>query len=133
MVATAIEIIANLSPSFFTITSAIFSAEPVLISAPARIPDVRIRKTEDIIPCAPLIIVLTVPVSPPPPMNPPINAPRIRLYAGWTFLIIKIIAITSPIKAPKVVNSIIYSNLMFYNDENVRIVRNTCSAVSAIF
>ena len=39
---------ARFSPSFSTIVSAIFSAEPVLIRAPAKIPDVIIRSTEDI-------------------------------------------------------------------------------------
>ena len=76
------ERIAKRSPIFFTIISAIFSAEPVLINAPARMPEVRIRRTEDIMPWAPEIMVSTVPARPPPPMMPPINAPKTRLYTG---------------------------------------------------
>ena len=104
IVAIAIAATALFSPSFSTIVSAIFSAEPVLIRAPAKMPLVRILRTEDIIEPAPLTIVLTVFVRPPPPIRPPISAPRIRLYAGCTFLIIRIIAITRPTIAPKVVN-----------------------------
>ena len=113
IVAIAIAATALFSPSFSTMVSAIFSAEPVLISAPARIPLVRILRIEDIIDPAPLTIVLTVVASPPPPIRPPISAPRIRLYAGCTFLMIKTIAITRPIIAPIVVNcaSMIYSFL----------------------
>ena len=75
-----------------------------MISAPAKMPLVRMRRIEDIMDPAPLTIVLTVFVSPPPPIRPPINAPRIRLYAGCTFLMIKMIAITRPMMAPSVVN-----------------------------
>ena len=78
IVAMATAAIALFSPSFSTIVSAIFSAEPVFISAPARIPDVSILNTDDIMPDAPETIVLTVVVSPPPPISPPINAPTIR-------------------------------------------------------
>ena len=79
IVAMAMAATALFSPSFSTIVSAIFSAEPVLISDPARIPLVRIRRTDDIIEPAPLTMVFTVLVSPPPPIRPPISAPRIRL------------------------------------------------------
>ena len=82
IVATATETKAYLCPNFCTITSAIFSAEPVLIRAPAKIPDVSIRSTEDIILWAPATMVSTVVTRPPPPTNPPIKAPRIKLYAG---------------------------------------------------
>ena len=104
IVAMAIAATALFSPNFSTIVSAIFSADPVLIRAPARIPLVRILRTEDIMEPAPLTIVLTVFESPPPPIRPPISAPRIRLYAGCTFLMIMIIAIIRPTIAPKVVN-----------------------------
>ena len=104
IVAIAIAATALFSPSFSTIVSAIFSADPVLIRAPAKIPLVRILKTEDIIDPAPLTIVLTVFTRPPPPMRPPISAPRIKLYAGCTFLMISTIAMIRPIIAPNVVN-----------------------------
>ena len=104
IVAMAIAATALFSPNFSTIVSAIFSADPVLIRAPARIPLVRILRTEDIMEPAPLTIVLTVFASPPPPIRPPISAPRIRLYAGCTFLMIMIIAIIRPTIAPRVVN-----------------------------
>ena len=78
MVATASAAMARFSPIVSTMVSAIFCAAPVLISAPARIPLVRIRSTEDIMEPAPLTIVETVPARPPPPINPPIKAPRIR-------------------------------------------------------
>ena len=97
-------------PSLFTMVSAIFSADPVLISAPARIPEVKIRRMDDIIPCAPETIVFTVSTNPPPPMIPPNNAPMIRLYAGCTFRMIKKMAIASPINAPIVEN--VYAILM---------------------
>ena len=48
IVAIAIAAIARFWPSFFTIVSAIVSAEPVLINAPAKIPLVMIRRTGDI-------------------------------------------------------------------------------------
>ena len=79
MVAMAMAATALFSPSFSTMVSAIFSADPVLIRAPARIPLVRIRRTDDIMEPAPLTIVFTVLASPPPPIRPPISAPRIRL------------------------------------------------------
>ena len=79
MVATAIAATARFSPSFSTMVSAIFSADPVLIRAPARIPLVRILRTEDIMEPAPLTMVLTVVSRPPPPIRPPIRAPKIRL------------------------------------------------------
>ena len=75
-------IMARFCPNLFTIASAIFSADPVLIRAPARIPDVRIRSTDDIILDAPLTIVLTVCTRSPLPISPPIRAPAMRLYAG---------------------------------------------------
>ena len=59
--------------------SAIFWAEPVLMSAPASMPEVMMRSTEDIMLCAPETMVFTVVTSPPPPMMPPTSAPRIRL------------------------------------------------------
>lgn len=77
---------ARFSPSLVTITSAIFCAAPVLIRVPAKIPDVIILRTDDIILCEPDTIVATVVTKPPPPMRPPINAPSIKLYAGCTFL-----------------------------------------------
>ena len=104
IVAIAIAATALFSPSFSTIVSAIFSADPVLIRAPAKIPLVRILKTEDIIDPAPLTIVLTVFTRPPPPIRPPMSAPRIKLYAGCTFLMISTIAMIRPIIAPNVVN-----------------------------
>ncbi len=61
------------------ILSAIFSADPVLIKAPAKIPDVKMRNMDDIIPCAPNTIVLTIVTKSPPPIKPPTNAPRMRL------------------------------------------------------
>ena len=79
MVATATDTRAKRCPSFLTITSAIFSAAPVLMRAPAKIPEVRMRSTDDIILCAPDTMVPTVPVRPPPPTIPPMRAPRIRL------------------------------------------------------
>ena len=84
--------------------SAIFSADPVLINEPARIPLVRILRIDDIMDPAPLTIVLTVVLRPPPPIRPPMSAPRIRLYAGCTFLMIRTIAMARPINAPNVVN-----------------------------
>ena len=75
-------IMARFCPNLFTIASAIFSADPVLIRAPARIPDVRIRSTDDIILDAPLTIVLTVCTRSPLPISPPIRAPAMTLYAG---------------------------------------------------
>ncbi len=76
-------IMARFCPNLFTIASAIFSWQiPVLIRAPARIPDVRIRSTDDIILDAPLTIVLTVCTRSPLPISPPIRAPAMRLYAG---------------------------------------------------
>ena len=82
IVAMAMAATAFFSPILSTMVSAIFCAEPVLISAPARIPDVMMRRTEDIMLCAPLTMVFTVVTSPPPPIMPPRRAPRIRLYAG---------------------------------------------------
>ena len=79
IVAAAMAATARFSPSFSTMVSAIFSADPVLIRAPASIPLVRILKTEDIMDPAPLTMVLTVTSRPPPPMRPPIRAPKIRL------------------------------------------------------
>ena len=78
MVAMAMAITAKRSPSLSTMVSAIFWAEPVLMRAPARMPLVRMRRTEDIMEPAPLTMVLTVFTSPPPPIRPPIRAPRIR-------------------------------------------------------
>ena len=78
MVATASAAMARFSPIVSTMVSAIFCAAPVLMSAPARIPLVKMRSTEDIMEPAPLTIVETVPARPPPPINPPIKAPRIR-------------------------------------------------------
>ena len=79
IVAIAIAAIARFWPSFFTIVSAIVSAEPVLINAPAKIPLVMIRRTGDIMLCAPVTMAFTVSASPPPPINPPIRAPKIKL------------------------------------------------------
>ena len=81
MIIVAIEIAATarFSPSLLTMVSAIFSAAPVLISAPARMPLVRMRSTLLIIEPAPETMVETVPARPPPPTRPPISAPRIRL------------------------------------------------------
>ena len=79
MVAAATAIRARFSPNFCTITSAIFSAAPVLIRVPARIPEVIILSTEEIILCAPLTIVSTVNIRFPLPITPPIRAPKIRL------------------------------------------------------
>ena len=78
MVATAMAVTARFCPSLSTMVSAIFWAEPVLMSAPARMPLVRMRRTEDIMEPAPLTMVLTVAARPPPPMRPPTSAPRIR-------------------------------------------------------
>lgn len=77
IVAIEIAATARRSPSLSTIVSAIFCAEPVSIRAPARIPLVKILSTEDIMLPAPLIIVFTVLMSPPPPISPPISAPKI--------------------------------------------------------
>ena len=82
IVATEMAATALCSPSFSTMVSAIFSADPVLMRAPARIPLVRILRTDDIMDPAPLTMVLTVVSRPPPPMRPPISAPKMRLYAG---------------------------------------------------
>ena len=79
IVAIAIAAIALFSPNFFTIVSAIVSAEPVLIKAPAKIPEVIILNTGDIIPCAPVTIALTEPANPAPPITPPTKAPKIKL------------------------------------------------------
>lgn len=73
---------ARFSPSFSTMVSAMRLAEPVLMRAPAKMPEVMIRRTEDIMLWAPEIMKSTVVASPPPPMMPPMRAPRIRLYAG---------------------------------------------------
>ena len=70
---------ARFDPSLLTISSAIFSAEPVIMSAPAKIPDVNILKTADTIPWHPVIIAAMVVSRPPPPMTPPIKAPSIKL------------------------------------------------------
>ena len=79
IVAIAIAATALFSPNFFTIVSAIVSAEPVLIKAPAKIPEVIILNTGDIIPCAPVTIALTEPANPAPPITPPTKAPKIKL------------------------------------------------------
>ena len=70
--------IALFSPNLSTIVSAILLAAPVSISTPAKIPAVIIRKIAGIIPCAPLIIKLTVSTNPAPPKIPPIREPIIR-------------------------------------------------------
>ena len=69
--------IALFSPSLSTIVSAILLAAPVSISTPAKIPAVIIRKMAGIIPCAPLIMKLTVSTRPVPPRRPPIRDPNI--------------------------------------------------------
>ena len=69
--------IALFSPSLSTIVSAILLAAPVSISTPAKIPAVIIRKIAGIIPCAPLIMKLTVSTRPAPPRRPPIRDPNI--------------------------------------------------------
>ena len=79
IVAMEIAAIARFCPSLVTMVSAIFSAEPVLISAPASIPEVIIRRTELIMPCAPETMVATVVARPPPPIIPPTKAPNIKL------------------------------------------------------
>ena len=67
-------------PSFRTMTCAIFSADPVRMSAPARMPEVMIRRTEVIMLPAPVIMESTVtPRFPPEPISPPTRAPMIRL------------------------------------------------------
>ena len=54
-----------------------------MISTPARIPEVMILSTEEIILSPPVTIAETVVTRLPPlPIIPPIRAPKIRLYAG---------------------------------------------------
>ena len=91
------------SPIFATIVSAILAAAPDSIKTPASTPAVSILRIAGIIFLAPSIIKLTVPVSPAPPTSPPIKAPSISPYAGWTFFMIRVIAITNAITAPKAV------------------------------
>ena len=80
MVATETANSALLLPSLLTMTWAIFSAAPVLINAPARIPDVMILSTDVIMLPAPVIMVETVRArSPYEPITPPIKAPMMRL------------------------------------------------------
>ena len=131
MVAMEIAATARFSPSFVTMVSAIFSAEPVLIRAPARMPLVRMRSTDDIMEPAPLTIVETVPSSPPPPIRPPTSAPRMRLYAGCTCRMMRTMAMTRPISAPSVVKVISIGSFSFYFCSFS--TRKTCSTVSAIF
>ncbi|SIC15483.1 Uncharacterised protein [Mycobacteroides abscessus subsp. abscessus] len=68
---------ALVSPSFFTIVSAMTDAAPDSISTPARTPAAKIRRTAGMMPLAPSIIKVTVSVILTPPTRPPIKAPAI--------------------------------------------------------
>ena len=76
-VASVMAIRLRLAPILLMMDSAMRSAAPLSMSAPARIPAVTMRMIAETMPCVPEMIKLTVPVSPAPPTRPPITAPKI--------------------------------------------------------
>ena len=78
---------------------AIVVAAPVLTSIPVSTPAAMILTIAGVISFTPVIISATVVSSPQPASKPPTTAPRIKLYTGENFLMIKIIEILSPIRA----------------------------------
>ena len=83
------------------ILRAIVEAAPVLTNIPVNTPAAMIRTIAGVISLTPEIICATVVSKPQPANKPPTNAPRIKLYTGDNFLIIKTIDNTKPIKAAK--------------------------------
>ncbi len=77
MVASVSASSARVSPSFFTMVSAITVAAPDSINTPASTPAAKMRITAVVMPCAPPIIKLTVSLKPAPPTKPPTKAPTI--------------------------------------------------------
>ena len=71
-------------------------AAPVFTNIPVSTPAANIRIMAGEISIIPDIISVTVFCNPHPDSNPPINAPKIRLYTGDTFLTINIIDKVSP-------------------------------------
>ena len=105
IVATATAAKANRVPKARTIASANFAAAPVLMSAPARTPDARMRRMGDIIPFAPTSMASTVSARPPPPRSPPTSAAKMSAYAGGVLRTISTMASASPATAPHVVKT----------------------------
>ena len=81
-------------------------AAPVLINTPDSTPAVKMRNTAEETPFTPSVIEATTSSSERPPAKPPIKAPRMRLYAGDTFLIINPIATNRPNNAPTVLSMV---------------------------
>ena len=76
-VATANASKARVSPSFFTMVSAMTVAAPDSINTPANTPAAKIRITAVVMPLAPSIISVTVCTKSAPPTKPPTSAPTI--------------------------------------------------------
>jgi len=102
--ANAIATSAKRAPSSLTMESAMRSALPVFTSAPAKMPDVRMRRTLGIMDCVPDIMAETVSGRPPPPRMPPASAPSTRAYAGVALRTMRKMAIARPVSAPQVEN-----------------------------
>ena len=86
-------------PSLFTIAGDIEVAAPVFTSMPVSTPAAMILTMAGAISFTPEIISLTVASSPQPASKPPTAAPRIRLYTGDIFLIMRTMDKVSPIRA----------------------------------
>ncbi|MNV89350.1 hypothetical protein D3C71_1836340 [compost metagenome] len=76
-VATASANSARVSPTLRTMVSAMVCAAPDSINTPASTPAAKMRITALVMPCAPVIISVTVCTRSAPPHNPPASAPAI--------------------------------------------------------